>query len=214
MTPKMVIFDCDGVLVDSEALVTGVLQKNLARHSLKLSTEELVTKFVGGTMAGVMKTAREMGADLPDDWLDAMYAEMFDVLGETVEAIPYVSEMLDQLDRAGIVYAVGSNGPMRKMEITLNRIGLWDRLKGRVYSSYDCAAPKPAPDVYLKAAKLAGINPSDCVVVEDSPTGARAAVAAEMRCFGYSGETDAELLKPYCVTTFVDMRKLPDLLGL
>ena len=214
MTPKMVIFDCDGVLVDSETLGTKVLQENLARHGLVLSLEQVVSKFVGGTMVGVMKTARELGADLPDDWFDLIYADLFEVLEKSVEMIPHVSQMLDALDRAGIVYAVGSNGPMRKMEITLNRTGLWDRFEGRIYSSYDCAAPKPAPDVYLKAAKLAGISPSDCVVVEDSPTGARAAVAAEMRCFGYSAETDADLLKPFCVRTFADMRKLPGFLGL
>ena len=100
------------------------------------------------------------------------------------------------------------------MEITLGRTGMWDRFEGRVYSSYDCAAPKPAPDVYMKAANLAGIDPVDCVVIEDSATGARAAVAAKMRCFGFCAETKAETMAPHCDGLFFDMRLLPELLRL
>ncbi|MFT5786986.1 MAG: HAD superfamily hydrolase (TIGR01509 family) [Ascidiaceihabitans sp.] len=214
MIPKMVIFDCDGVLVDSETLGNCVLRQNLADHGLDLPLEQVMATFVGGTMVGVMKRAREMGAALPDDWLKLVYADIYDVLGRSVEVIPHVPNLLDALDNTGIVYAVGSNGPMRKMEITLGRTGLWDRLVGRVYTSYDCAAPKPAPDVYLKAAHLAGIDPSDCVVIEDSATGARAAVAANMSCFGYCAETAVDLMTPHCVATFDDMRELPKLLGL
>jgi HAD superfamily hydrolase (TIGR01509 family) len=165
-------------------------------------------------MAGVMARAREMGAELADDWLDLVYSEIFDVLGQSVEMIPHVPWLLDELDKADIIYAIGSNGPMRKMEVTLGRTGLWDRFEGRVFSSYDCEVPKPAPDVYLKASRLAGIDPSDCVVIEDSATGARAAVAGKMPCFGYCAETPVDLMTPHCVATFDDMRALPKLLGL
>lgn len=164
-------------------------------------------------MAGVMFEARKLGAALPDDWLDTIYSDIFDTLERSVELIPHIPALLDVLDHAGIAYAVGSNGPMRKMEITLGRTGLWDRMEGRVFSSHDCEAPKPAPDVYLKAAQVAGIDPSDCVVIEDSATGARAAVAAKMRCFGYCADTTVDLMAPHCVATFDDMRALPKLLG-
>jgi HAD superfamily hydrolase (TIGR01509 family) len=210
----MVIFDCDGVLVDSESITNRILQKSLAGYSLDLSLEQLTASFTGGTMAGVMIKARGMGAALPDDWLETFYAELYEILGNSVEMVPYVTELLDLLDEAGIIYAVGSNGRMRKMEITLGRTGLWDRFEGRIFSSYDCPAPKPAPDVYLKAARFAGIAPSECVVVEDSATGAFAAVAAKIPCFGFCAETDRALLEPHCVEVFSDMSKLPKLLGL
>jgi len=166
--------------------------------------------FVGGTMAGVMVEARKLRAALPDDWLGNIYSNIFDALERSVELVPHVPALLDVLDKAG----VGSNGPIRKMEITLGRTGLWDRLEGRAFSSHDCASHKPAPDVYLKAAHLAGIDPSDCVVIEDSATGALAAVAAKMQYFGYCAETAVDLMAPHCMVTFDDMRELPKLLGL
>lgn len=214
MTPKMGIFDCDGVLVDSETIGNKVLQRNLARHGLELSLEKIMDMFVGGTTAGLMGEARKMGADLPDDWLDHIYPEIFEALTQSVEMVPHIPLVLDALDVAGIVYAIGSNGPMRKMEITLGKTNLWDRFEGRAFSSHDCDAPKPAPDVYLKAARLAGVDPGECVVIEDSANGAQAAVAAKMPCYGYCAETPIDKLSPYCVSTFDDMRDLPKFLGI
>lgn len=212
--PDLVIFDCDGVLVDSEPLTNVVIRDNLHRHGLNLSTQDIVDLFVGGTIMGIMKTAREMGADLPDDWVDGMYREVFEVLAEQVEIVPGVMGVLDALDAAGIPYAVGSNGPHRKMEITLARTGLLARLQGRVYSREDVQNPKPAPDVYLKAAEAAGVIPARCVVVEDSASGARAGKAAQMFTVGYVAETDPARLAPICDALFASMDELPKLLGL
>lgn len=124
MTLKMVIFDCDGVLVDSETISNKVLQRNLARHGLELSLEKIMDMFVGGTIAGLMVEARKMGANLPDDWLDHIYPEIFEALAQSVEMVPHIPLVLNALDAAGVVYAIGSNGPMRKMEITLGKAGL------------------------------------------------------------------------------------------
>ena len=214
MTPKMVIFDCDGVLVDSENIGNKVLQRNLARHGLELSLEKIMDMFVGGTAAGLMGEARKMGADLPDDWLDHIYPEIFEALTQSVEMVPHIPQVLDALDVAGIVYAIGSNGLMRKMEITLGKTNLWDRFEGWAFSSHDCDAPKPAPNVYLKAARFACVYPGECAVIEDSANGARAAVAAKMPCYGYCAETPIDKLTPYCVSTFDDMRDLPKFLGI
>lgn len=209
-----VLFDCDGVLVDSEPVTNRVLRDDLAKYGLDMPVEQVISLFVGGTMAGVMVEARKMGAALPDDWLDHIYGQMFAALEAECEVIPGVPAMLDALDRAGIGYAVGSNGPMAKMEVTLVRCGLWDRVEGRVFSSHDCPAPKPAPDVYLKAADAAGMSPAQCVVVEDSASGAKAGKAAGMRCFGYVADTPAAKLEGICDVLFDDMSKLPGLLGL
>ncbi|QJF50012.1 HAD family hydrolase [Roseobacter ponti] len=212
--PDMVLFDCDGVLVDSEPLSGAVLVENLSRHGLDLGPDQVTGLFLGGTLAGVMQKAREMGADLPDSWLNDTYQEIFTVLGEQVELIPGVSMVLDRLDAAGVLYAVGSNGPHRKMEISLRRTGLRSRLQGRIYSREDVAKPKPAPDVYLKASADAGVPPARCVVVEDSASGARAGQAAGMYVMGFAADTPAEHLLPHCDRIFTAMSELPELLGI
>lgn len=214
MPIDLVIFDCDGVLVDSEPITNGVLRDDLAAHGLDLPVERVIELFVGGTMKGVMAEARSMGADLPGNWLALIYGKVFEALEQRVEIIPGADLVLDALDTASIPYAVGSNGPMRKMEITLGRTGLLDRLMPHVYSGQECPAPKPAPDVYLKAAELRGVEPRNTVVIEDSASGARAAVAAGMPCFGFVRETPAERLQAHCDVLFYEMDGLPGLLGI
>lgn len=214
MPPDMVLFDCDGVLVDSETLTADAICSNLGRYGLPIGPEELSQFFLGGTIMGVETKALELGAKLPPRWIDEIYSEIFEVLGAHVELIPGVLGVLDHLDAAGIPYAVGSNGPHRKMEITLTRTGIADRLKGRVYSREDVTTPKPAPDVYLKAAQDAGIAPVRCVVIEDSPNGARAGIAAGMFTYGFAAETDRARLEPVCDAIFTAMEDLPGLLGL
>jgi len=214
MPPDMVIFDCDGVIVDSESITNRVMQENFKRYGLSIEFDALASLFVGGTMQGVMIRAREMGADLPDDWLDEIYPEMFDALRDQVEPIKGVIAVLDALDAAAIPYAIGSNGPHAKMDITLSRTGLAERFEGRIVSRTDVAQGKPAPDVYLKAAKDAGIAPERCVVIEDSATGAKAGVAAGMFTIGFYEETPKERLAPICDALFDDMADLPKLLGL
>ncbi|MFK7871428.1 MAG: HAD family hydrolase [Roseobacter sp.] len=210
--PDLVIFDCDGVLVDSEPLTNRVIRDDLATRGLDLPVEEVNTLFVGGTMMAVRDQARDMGADLPDTWVEDIYVDMYAVLERHVELVPGVLEVLDHLDSAGIPYAVGSNGRHRKMDITLARTGLGDRLKGRIFSREDVQNPKPAPDLYLKVAAEMGVAPQRAVVIEDSPSGARAAQAAGIYCFGFTAETQPERLEPICDVLFASMSDLPRLL--
>ncbi len=214
MRPDLVLFDCDGVLVDSEAITTEVLRGDLAARGLPLASGDIDTLFVGGTMQGVMHTARAMGADLPDDWLDHIYPEIFAQLDSACETVPGIVPVLDALDAAGIGYGVGSNGPMAKMQVTLKRCGLWGRMEGRVFSAHDCAAAKPAPDVYLWAAGAMGVPPARCAVVEDSATGARAGAAAGMSVYGFDPGGGARGLSAHCRAVFRAMDDLPGLLGL
>lgn len=212
--PDLVIFDCDGVLVDSERVTNRVMQRNLAGYGLPLDLHEIIDLFVGGTMPGVMTLARQKGAALPDHWLDEIYGEIFVALGENCTLIDGVLPVLDALDAAAIPYAVGSNGPHAKMQITLKKTGLLPRLTGRIVSREDVARPKPAPDVCLHAAALCAVPPARCAVIEDSASGARAAQAAGMACFGYTGSFPAAKLAPFCTATFTKMTDLPALLGL
>ena len=212
--PKLVIFDCDGVVVDSEPLTLQLIRDDLATRGLPLDLSKVTDLFVGGTIAGAGAQARAMGADISADWADLIYDKVFAALARSVEPIPGIGAVLDRLDHQGIPYAIGSNGPHRKMEITLARCGMSARFAGRTYSREDVAAPKPAPDVYLLAASQAGVAPQDCVVIEDSATGAQAAVAAGMAVFGFARETPRTKFEGLTELLFDDMAQLPALLGL
>ncbi|WP_371226077.1 HAD family hydrolase [Roseovarius sp. 2305UL8-3] len=216
--PAAVLFDCDGVLVDSEPITNRLLRDDLAAHGLDVPLEQIMTLSVGGTMEGVAEAARQRGAILPDDWVDRFYQIMFAGLEHEVEAVPGVSAVLDHLIAAGIGIAVGSNGPRAKMDITLHRTGLMDRLFPHIYSARDLAHPKPAPDVYLHAARQLGVAPRACVVVEDSASGAQAAVAAGMPCIGFAPahmpSDQAEKLARHCNSVIADMSMLPRHIGL
>ncbi|WP_413872784.1 HAD family hydrolase [Albidovulum sp.] len=215
MRPAAVLFDCDGVLVDSEPVTDRVIAESFTRHGLPFDAGEVHALFLGGTMAGVAETARHLGADLPADWVDRIYEEMFAALALGTALIPGIERVLDTLDAARIPYAVGSNGPHRKMEITLGQHpGLHDRLRGRIFSRHDVARPKPAPDLYLHAAAVLGVAPAACAVVEDSVPGARAARAAGMTCFGYAPRDDGARLAAEGARPFAAMADLPALLGL
>ncbi len=212
---EMVIFDCDGVIVDSELLLNEVLRDDLAAHGLDLSVEEVMDRFVGGTMEGVAQKAKDAGATLGPDWVEEFYPKAYARLATSVEVIPGIVEVLDALDAAGVPYAVGSNGRVRKMEITLGRTGLLDRFPdGWLLSGQDCDAPKRAPDVYLKAMGLVGAEPSRCAVIEDSATGARAGQASGARVFGFHRDTAREKLAPVSDVLFDDMADLIGLLKL
>jgi HAD superfamily hydrolase (TIGR01509 family) len=214
MTPAAVLFDCDGVIVDSEGPTFLMLQAEFAAHGLPLTLHELETDWIGTTAEALHLRARAAGASLPDDWVTDFYARLDQRLTEGVPLIPGILTVLDTLDQARIPYAVCSNGPMPKMQITLGQHGLLPRLNGHWYSGQALGRPKPAPDVYLHAAAALGIAPSDAVVVEDSPTGARAARAAGIRCLGYAPQGSHAGLAAEGATLFRGMSDLPGLLGL
>ncbi|SOC14033.1 HAD family hydrolase [Rhodobacter maris] len=185
MTIKAILFDCDGVLVDSEPATFVLLQQELSAHGLHLSMEEMERLFIGGTMEKLRQTANALGAGLPPEWVGEFYEKLYAHLRQGTPKMPGIAALLDRLDAAGVVYAVGSNGHRRKMEATLGQHpALWARLKDRLFSGQELGCPKPDPGLYLHAAAFLGQPPEACVVVEDSATGARSALAAGMRCFG------------------------------
>jgi HAD superfamily hydrolase (TIGR01509 family) len=212
--PDLVIFDCDGVLVDSETVSNRVLAENLTRHGLPMTLERSMELFVGGTMRGVGEQARQMGADLPADWVDEIYAETYAALREGVDVIAGIPELLDRLDAERIPYAVGSNGSEAKMQITLGQNGLLERFKGAIFSAHTLKTAKPDPDLYLAAAAHFGVDPARAVVIEDSATGATAAARAGMRCLGYAAYDDGARLAEAGAELFDSMFAVPLLIGL
>ena len=213
MRPAAVIFDCDGVVVDSEHPTLVMVRDDLERYGLTLTLEELEAGYIGGTVETVAEKARVNGARLPEDWVGDFYERMYAMLRASVPLIPGIVGVLDALDFAGIPYAMGSNGTPEKMEITLGQHGLIGRFRGHLYSGQALGRPKPAPDLYLHAAGRLGVAPGACVVIEDSAAGARAARLAGMRCFGYAPKGVHAALAAEGAILFNDMAELPALLG-
>ncbi len=215
MRPAAVLFDCDGVLVDSERLTNAMIRDDLAAAGLEMTLDEVMNAFVGGTMAGVADEARGMGADLPEDWVAQFYKRLYARLAEGTPLIAGIEAVLDRLDAAGIVYGVGSNGSTEKMQTTLGQHpGIWTRVKDHLYSGQELGCAKPDPGLYLHVARALGAAPKACVVVEDSVNGCRAGVAAGIRTLGYAAHGEDATLAATGAEVFSDMARLPALLGL
>jgi HAD superfamily hydrolase (TIGR01509 family) len=214
MSVELVILDCDGVLVDSEPITNRMLAEDMTRHGLPLSTKTAIDLFVGGTIKSAFDHARKLGAALPDDWVENFYGRMIQALGQEVVAIEGAHALLDRLDKEGIPYCVASNGPMRKMDVTLTRTAIWPRVEGRIFSAHDVGSAKPDPGLFLHAAKAMRTSPKSAVVIEDSVSGVRAAQAAGMRCLGLTRDTPAEKLAAHGAETIARLDQVPDRLGL
>jgi beta-phosphoglucomutase-like phosphatase (HAD superfamily) len=216
-TPDAVIFDCDGVIVDSEGPTIDLLIEDLARHGLPLTRHQLESDFIGGTIETVATRALEAGARLPAGWVADFYARMYAMLAQGTPLVPGILTVFDALDAAWVPYAVGSNGTDQKMQITLGQHGLIPRFHA-ILSGQAIGKPKPAPDLYLLAALQCGANPARCMVIEDSPTGARAALAAGIPCLGFAAQgpdtPPAQQMAALKIPLFHHMRDLPALLNL
>ncbi|MDF1750450.1 MAG: HAD-IA family hydrolase, partial [Alphaproteobacteria bacterium] len=171
----MIIFDCDGVLVDTERLSNRILAEQITLAGHPMTTEESIRRFKGGRIRSLPPMIEaEFTLTLPEDWLDQFFARQFAALQEETEAIPGVSDVVDQVIAQGIGFCVASQASVAKMRITLGRSGLWDRFEGRIFSADMVARPKPYPDLFLYAAATMGWLPKSVTVVEDSTTGVRA----------------------------------------
>jgi HAD superfamily hydrolase (TIGR01509 family) len=210
--PALVLFDCDGVLVDSERLMARVDAEVFGRMGWPLTEAEIVERFMGRTHAFVTEElGRRLGRALPPEW-DEEFRPLY--LAALEADLRPVDGIVEALDRITLPTCIASSGSHRKMRLTLGKTGLLARFEGRIFSGEDVARGKPAPDLFLHAARSMGADPSTCVVVEDSPPGLEAARAAGMRSLAYAGGlVPAERLAGPGTTVFHDMRLLPGLLA-
>ncbi|WP_371169544.1 HAD family hydrolase [Aliiroseovarius sp. 2305UL8-7] len=210
----MVIFDCDGVLVDSEPVANRLLADFLTEHGAVVSQHECHDLFVGRPLQDIINDATAKGGQFKDSWREDFYERMDTALSGGVPLIDGVVTLLDRVDQADMKTAIVSNGRFAKMKLTLGPHGLWDRFEGKMYSPQTHGKPKPAPDMFLLAAKNAGVAPGDCVVIDDSPSGVTGAIAAGMTCIGYAQDTPKEKLEALGATTATNMEQVGELLGL
>jgi HAD superfamily hydrolase (TIGR01509 family) len=209
-----VIFDCDGVLVDSEGISTGVLARVLTEEGVPTSPEAARRTYQGMMLDEITEYASQrLGRPLPDDFLDRFQAERAVEFRATLEPVAGAAEAVRQIAAAGIRVCVGSQGQIEKTEMTLGLTGLRDLFDdGELFSAYSVARGKPHPDLFLHAAETMGSTPAETVVVEDSGSGVAAALAAGMRVYQYVA--DGEPAPENGVQTFRSMHDLPALIGI
>jgi len=207
----LVIFDCDGVLVDSEHLGHAVMIEAVRELGLDIGLGEAMARFRGRRMNEcVIDIERELGRPVPESFADDVRARMLDRFRLEMHPVAGIEAVLDELT---VPYCVASNGAMEKIRTTLGGSGLLPRFEGRIFSAYEVGFWKPDPGLFLAAAAFFQVEPARCAVVEDSLPGIRAALGAGMTAFGYtppgvgSAKIDIE-----GVVTFSSMRELPALL--
>jgi HAD superfamily hydrolase (TIGR01509 family) len=209
-TFDLIIFDCDGVLVDSERLAVRTETEILASLGWPITQAEVVERFVGRS-AEYMHTQIEEQLGRPVDWeqeFESRYREVFEQ-----ELCP-VEGIVDVLQTVSIPTCVASSGTHAKIRFSLRLTGLLDFFHDRIFSVEDVSRGKPAPDLFLHAAMRMGVSPDTCAVIEDSPSGVEAALAAGMSPFAFSGGVvTSERLQRTGVVVFDEMRLLPDLLS-
>lgn len=216
MRPGLVIFDCDGVLVDTERTANETLCVWLTEAGYPVTYEDCRRRFSGRSMASVQAeieaAGHALGFALPDRW----YASLDEIFRGRVEAVPHIETVVDALRDKSVPWCVASSAKLDKMHLTLGATGLIRHFRDVLFSATMVERGKPFPDLFLHAARQMGHAPEHCVVIEDSVPGTQAGVAAGMRVFSYHGDpySDRDGLAAAGGTLFDDMRALPGLLGL
>jgi HAD superfamily hydrolase (TIGR01509 family) len=215
MTPALVIFDCDGVLVDSEAISNRIMAEAITAAGVPITYEECRARFVGGTLQRVIDTVEQWrGKPLPPGWKEDFQARRNEALRRELTAVPGAAAAVEAIRASETPVCVASSGSLEKMNLTLGLTGLKAYFGDNLFSADMVAHGKPEPDLFLYAAEQMGQVPENCVVVEDTLLGVTAAVAAGMRALGYTGEVEADALKAAGAQPFERMADLPELIGL
>jgi HAD superfamily hydrolase (TIGR01509 family) len=208
----LVIFDCDGVLVDSERIAVRVSSAGLTERGWPVSEAEVIERFLGRSDDNIHEQVLErLGATIANEWAAEFQRRYLEALTSELRPVDGVLEALAAIRTST---CVASSGTHAKIRHSLSLVGLLDRFENQIFSASDVARGKPAPDLFLYAAAVMKVTPARCAVVEDSPPGVAAARAAGMRAFGYAGGvTPRDRLEGRGTIVFDDMRDLPRLLA-
>ena len=214
----LLIFDCDGVLVDSEMIASRVLAAQLSALGYAVTAKQCRERFTGKWMTDVVNLVRDQGIDVPDDFIQNLKVKDKEAFERELKPMPGVLETVRELrhDRC-----VASSGSVEKMETTLGISGLLPFFRPHLFSAGQVRRGKPEPDLFLHAANAMGRAPEDCLVIEDSTAGVTAAGRAGMRVLGFAGASHAREAAGYADTlmsagaaaVFDDMRLLPDMIA-
>ena len=206
---EMVIFDCDGVLIDSEGLCNRVCAALLTEQGWPMTGQECHDRFIGLSFPAMQPMIEaELGRSLGAGWVDQVVAAVTAAMTREVEAMPGARAALDAVTGLGLPWRIASNSSHTEMHAKFTRVGWSELVAGRTHSGIEVAAPKPAPDVFLAAAAAERIDPLACLVIEDSVAGATAARAARMDCLGLAPEGDDSGLRAVGAVPFRAMGDL------
>jgi HAD superfamily hydrolase (TIGR01509 family) len=212
----MVIFDCDGVLVDSETISNDVLARSLSDEGLSMTLEQTRRNYQGLLLGEIVDDAEtKLGRPLADGWVARYERERSEVFKRELRPVPGADEVITQVTNAGLKVCVASQGKLEKTRLSLDLTGLRQLFPdGALFSAHSVPRGKPHPDLFLHAAHQMGVNPAGCVVIEDTPSGVTAAVSAGMLVFGYAADSDETALRDAGAEIFSSFEELPQLLGL
>lgn len=206
-----VIFDCDGVLVDTEPIANAVLARLIGELGVDTTPEDTMATYMGRSWASCMEILeRRLGHPPPAGFTERYRAETAEAWRRELTPVPGVVEVLDALE---LPCCVASSGEHERLRLTLGLTGLLDRFEGRIFSATEVARGKPAPDLFLHAAERMGLDAATTVVVEDTVPGVRAGCAAGMRVLAFARLVPAAELAEAGGEVFDDMRDLPRLLA-
>jgi HAD superfamily hydrolase (TIGR01509 family) len=207
---ELVIFDCDGVLVDSEPIANRVLAEELTRAGLPTTTEESMRAYMGRRTEDWLPLAEQQaGRALGADFVARVRARTLEAFRRELRPVPGVGAALA---RIRVPACVASSSTPDRLRVALELTGLAGRFVGRVFSASEVERGKPFPDLFLFAARRMGVAPGACAVVEDTERGVQAAIAAGMTAFGYAAASDAAALARAGARVFKEMVELPTLL--
>lgn len=210
MSDALVVFDCDGVLVDSERLAVEIDVRAIGELGWPITADEVIHRHVGISEAdAIADIEAHIGRPVPPGWARAWAGEYRRVFDERLEAVPGVAAAVDAVVAAGYLVCVASSGSHAKMRRTLTRTGLWDRFDGLLHSAEEVERGKPAPDLFLYAAARLRVPPARCVVVEDSRHGVAGARQAGMASVGYAGGVTPAVHLTEADVVITDMADLP-----
>lgn len=213
--PAAILFDCDGVIADSEPVVNIVVAEDLTSRGWSLTPDEAGANFLGLSLPTMVPLIEAKVGPLPPDWSQDLKVRVAETMSRVVTAVPGAGAVLGAARASGVPIAMASNSSRIELDAKLTRLGFQEFFENRVLSFEDVPQAKPFPDIYLAAAAACGADPTDCVVVEDSVMGVRAGVAAGCTVLGFAHVTDPEaLLAAGARSVFNDMAQLPELLGL
>ncbi len=216
MTPqplRLVIFDCDGVLVDSEGPSNRIVAEAVTELGWPMTAAESCSLFIGYRLSDIPPAVEaRTGRPVPPGWVESLRARMIAVLSAEVEAMPGAHDALRAVRTLGLPYRIASNSSHEEMAAKFARVAMTELVDGVVHSARDVSRGKPAPDVFLHAAAAAGVPPGACLVIEDSVPGARAARAAGMACVGLAPHGDDPALREAGAVLIRSLAELPPLL--
>lgn len=208
---RLIIFDCDGVLVDSEPLSAAVACEMVAELGLQMEVEDVLKRFNGRKVTDwVAEIETALGRPIAKSFIPEFRRRAAEKFRSSLLPVPGIRGVLEGLSKP---YCLASSGPLSKIHLTLTLTGLLNFFEGKIFSGYEVGVWKPDPDLFLHAADAFGTSPRDCVVIEDSQAGIQAGLAAGMTVFHYNPMVKNLPVKHGGVLTFSSMDQLPALLN-